>query len=87
MWDVHGSFRLRPTDTVESVLDEYRDECALSRDIVSKAASLDALSAREDTYRGNVPLRWILVHMIEETARHAGHLDIMREAIDGQTGD
>jgi hypothetical protein len=32
-------------------------------------------------------LRWILVHMIEETARHAGHLDIMREAIDGRTGD
>jgi hypothetical protein len=32
-------------------------------------------------------MRWILVHMLEETARHAGHLDIMREAIDGQTGD
>ncbi len=36
---------------------------------------------------GNVSLRWILVHMLEETARHAGHLDLMREAIDGRTGD
>jgi uncharacterized damage-inducible protein DinB len=87
MWDEHGSFRLRGTDTVESVLDEYRDACAQSRDIVSSAALLDALSACADPYRGNVSLRWILVHMIEETARHAGHLDIMREAIDGQTGD
>jgi hypothetical protein len=87
MWDDYGSFRLRPNDTVESVLNEYRDACARSRDIVSGAASLDGLSVREDAYRGNVSLRWILVHMIEETARHAGHLDIMREAIDGQIGD
>ena len=36
---------------------------------------------------GNVSLRWIFVHMIEETARHAGHLDLMREQIDGRTGD
>ena len=86
-WDDHGSFRLRATDTVESVLKEYRDVCAQSREIASRAASLDVLSACEDPYRGKVSMRWILVHMIEETARHAGHLDIMREAIDGETGD
>jgi hypothetical protein len=86
-WDDHGSFRLRSADTVESVLDEYRGACASSRDVVGGAASLDALSACEDLYRGHVSLRWILVHMIEETARHAGHLDIMRESIDGRTGD
>lgn len=34
-----------------------------------------------------VSLRWVLVHMIEETARHAGHLDILRELLDGSTGD
>jgi hypothetical protein len=34
-----------------------------------------------------VNLRWLLVHMIEETARHTGHLDVMRESIDGSTGD
>ncbi|MFJ2606670.1 DinB family protein [Streptomyces sp. NPDC091279] len=36
---------------------------------------------------GEVSLRWVLVHMIEETARHAGHMDIVRELIDGATGD
>ena len=85
--DDHGAFRLRATDTVQSVLNEYRDVCAQSREIVSGAASLDALSTCEVPHYGNVSLRWTLVHMIEETARHAGHLDIMREAIDGQTGD
>jgi hypothetical protein len=34
-----------------------------------------------------VTMRWVLIHMIEETARHAGHMDIMRELIDGRTGD
>ena len=34
-----------------------------------------------------VSLRWVLIHMIEETARHAGHFDILRELIDGMTGD
>jgi hypothetical protein len=34
-----------------------------------------------------VSMRWVLIHMIEETARHAGHLDIVRELIDGATGD
>ncbi len=34
-----------------------------------------------------VSMRWVLLHMIEETARHAGHMDILRELIDGATGD
>ena len=34
-----------------------------------------------------VSMRWVLIHMIEETARHAGHMDIVRELIDGATGD
>ena len=34
-----------------------------------------------------VTLRWVLIHMVEETARHAGHVDILRELIDGMTGD
>lgn len=39
------------------------------------------------TRAGSVDLRWILIHMIEETARHNGHADIIRELIDGATGD
>jgi len=62
-------------------------ELVEERLVMTNEPPLDALSACDDPYRGNVSLRWILVHMIEETARHVGHLDIMREAIDGQTGD
>jgi uncharacterized damage-inducible protein DinB len=87
MWDKHGSFRLTDKDSVDSIVDEYRAACARSRAIVQAAASLDALSAQAHEFYGHVSLRWVLVHMLEETARHAGHLDVMREAIDGQTGD
>jgi hypothetical protein len=87
IWDDHGSFRMLDSDTVESVLAEYRDACSRSRRVVAAAPSLDDLSARTGGVWGHVSLRWILVHMIEETARHAGHLDIMRETIDGRIGD
>ena len=60
---------------------------AVVRTLSRVAGSLDDLSEQSDEFRGNVSLRWVLVHMIEETARHVGHLDIMREAIDGQSGD
>jgi len=45
------------------------------------------MSVSEHPIYGHVSLRWVLVHMLEETARHAGHLDLMREQIDGRTGD
>jgi hypothetical protein len=86
-WEVHGNFRLHADDTVESVLAEYRDCCARSRRIAASAPSLDALSVSSEELRGKVSLRWIMVHMIEETARHAGHLDLMCEALDGRVGD
>jgi uncharacterized damage-inducible protein DinB len=86
-WEDHDLFRLREDDTVDSVIAEYRQACERSRQVTSFAPTLDDLSVRADEYLGNVSLRWVLVHMIEETARHAGHLDIMRETIDGQTGD
>lgn len=35
---------------------------------------------------GEASLRWMLLHMLEETARHAGHLDLVREMLDGETG-
>jgi uncharacterized damage-inducible protein DinB len=86
-WKDHGQFQLRADDSVESVVAEYRAACARSQAVVEAAASLDALSASTDMPWGIVSLRWILVHMIEETARHVGHLDLMREQIDGRTGD
>jgi hypothetical protein len=80
-------FALDPQDTVESVVAFYRDEIEHSRRIVGAAPSLDELSVSEHPIYGHVSLRWVLVHMLEETARHAGHLDLMREQIDGRTGD
>jgi len=80
-------FATATADTVESVLTFYRAEVEQSRRVSSEAPSLDSLSARETSFREHVSLRWIMVHMLEETARHAGHLDLMREEIDGQVGD
>ena len=66
----------------------YRDQCASSDAVLA----VTPLSARPRGRHG-VPgqdeppdVRWVVLHMIEETARHAGHLDIARELIDGQTG-
>ena len=76
-------FRVSTTDTIESVSALYREEIARSREIVA-GASLDDLSKEQN--RGPRTLRWIMVHMIEETARHAGHADILRELTDGAIG-
>jgi Protein of unknown function (DUF664) len=84
--DPDAMFRIEPGETVASVLAFYRDSIANSRRITS-ASSLDVLSVGKHRFYGHVSLRWILVHLLEETARHAGHLDLMREQIDGKTGD
>ena len=76
-------FRVEPDDTIESVSALYQQEIARSREVVA-GASLDDLSKEQD--RGPRSLRWIMVHMIEETARHAGHADILRELTDGAIG-
>ncbi len=51
---------------------------------VTAAPDLDILG--DDTWRGTVSLRWVLVHLIEEYARHNGHADLLRERIDGAIG-
>ena len=84
--DPDADFRIEPGETVESVVAWYEEQCERSREIVASTPSLDRLEVRErDAPQRS--LRWILVHMIEETARHAGHMDIIREQIDGATGD
>jgi Protein of unknown function (DUF664) len=85
--DDSAEFAIDTDDTVGSVVAFYRTEVDHSRRVVEASSSLDVLSAKATDLRGHVSLRWILVHMLEETARHAGHLDLMREAIDGRTGD
>jgi hypothetical protein len=85
--DNSAEFALGTDDTVDSILAFYRTELDHSRRVVAECPSLDSLSAKATGFREHVSLRWILVHMLEETARHAGHLDLMRETIDGKTGD
>ena len=81
------TFLLAPDATVESVLAYYRAQTERARAVVAGIPSLDQLAAREHSRYGRVTMRWVLLHLIEETARHNGHLDLMREAIDGRTGD
>jgi hypothetical protein len=85
--DNSAEFTIGGDDTVESVMEFYRTEVEHSRRVCADAPALDAVSTQETNYREHVSLRWIMVHMLEETARHAGHLDLMREEIDGQVGD
>jgi hypothetical protein len=67
----------------ERLLAEYEEACAWSR----ATAAGHALDDVAPHFRmGEVSLRWIYVHMIEETARHAGHADILREQLHGITG-
>ena len=83
--DPDADFRLDDDDTVPSLTALYQTECQRSRDIVAANPNLDHVVPAT---RGRmVSLRWILVHMIEETARHAGHADIIREMVDGTVGD
>jgi uncharacterized damage-inducible protein DinB len=81
-------WRIGPDESTTSVLDLYRTECERSRHIFA-AADLDdrARAPRTQPRGGEQSLRWIVIHLIEETARHNGHADIMREAIDGATGE
>ena len=76
-------FRLTPEDTVEALIQAYEAECERSRAVVA-AMELGDIGRREKMVRS---VRWVLTHMIEETARHAGHLDLLRESIDGTKGE
>jgi hypothetical protein len=65
-------------------LEHYRTATSCDNGIVRSTPTLQVRCA--DPEYADVDLRWVLVHMIEETARHAGHADIIREQIDGTTG-
>jgi hypothetical protein len=77
--------QLVPGDTVQSAINAYRQSCMCTDAIVAAAPSLDE-PCREVGPETPVNLRWVLMHLLEETARHAGHADVLREMIDGETG-
>lgn len=88
--DGNPSFQKEPEDAawivdgvpLAQLLDEFEAQCAQSNEITA-AHSLDDVGKQADFAPS---LRWILIHMVEETARHVGHLDTMRELLDGQKG-
>ena len=85
--DPDGDFHPGADWTIAEALASYERECEVSRGIVADTASLDEVTVVPIGATAPVSLRWIMVHMIEETARHVGHADILRELIDGSTGD
>jgi len=85
--DQDADFTGAASGDVAAAFTAWAAECDLARKAADAAPSLDVMSTGL-TGRGNrVSLRWILVHMIEEYARHNGHADLLRERIDGAVGD
>jgi uncharacterized damage-inducible protein DinB len=82
--DDDADWRLDDDEDAAAVLAAYEREAEESRRILSDVTDPDATVEAEGE---QVSVRRILVHMVEETARHAGHADILRELIDGATGD
>ena len=78
------SWETGPGTTIAGVIAEFGSACATSRRI---AANFTLDQAVPHDRLGHVSLRWIYVHIIREHARHIGHADILREQIDGATGD
>ena len=69
---------------MDELLAAYAEEAALCDEVIAAAPSLDAVATDED---GSFSLRWIILHMIEETGRHLGHIDLLREYADGAVGE
>jgi hypothetical protein len=72
-----------PSVSLRNLVADYRAACAESNEIIAAVGDADAPVTRNGKTRN---LRWALLAVIEETARHAGHADIIREQIDGTTG-
>ncbi len=81
--DPDQDFESLDGDPLEA-LDVWRVECARARSIVDAAAGLDDVGVLERN--GSYTLRWLMLRMIAEYAQHAGHADLLREAIDGAVG-
>ncbi|MEE1940037.1 DinB family protein [Streptomyces sp. TRM 70361] len=80
------TMRPSPQETADEVLADYREAVRRANRVIEACTDLTRPAPRPPR-RGPAPsMRWVLVHMIEETGRHAGHADILRERIDGSTG-
>lgn len=82
--DVNKDLRVEPHETTDDILAFYGRARAAADSVI---ADLDVEALGTAWFGDPVTLRWVLIHMVEETCRHAGHMDIVRELIDGATGD
>jgi uncharacterized damage-inducible protein DinB len=82
-WEFHSA----ADDSPEALVALYITACDRSRAALARFDDLDALTTKPNRAGERFSLRWVLVHMIEETARHNGHLDVLRELTDGATGE
>lgn len=81
--DENADLRVEPGETTADLVEFYRRSWVAADQVI---AELD-LDDTGTSWSGNaVSLRWVLVHMVEETARHTGHADVVRELLDGTTG-
>jgi len=69
--------------TLRTLRSDYRAACEASNEVITSLGTADAPIAHDGKTRN---LRWVMLSVIQETSRHAGHADIIREQIDGQTG-
>lgn len=84
--DWAATLRPSPEETVDGVRADYREAVRRANEVIEACTDL-AAPVHRSPGRGSAPsMRWVLVHMIEETGRHAGHADILREQIDGAVG-
>jgi uncharacterized damage-inducible protein DinB len=81
--DPDADWRVEPHETTADIVAYYDRARAAADQVINELAPDDVGTA---WFGDPVSMRWVLIHMIEETARHAGHMDIMREQIDGTTG-
>jgi uncharacterized damage-inducible protein DinB len=82
--DPDADLRIEPGETTEDVLAFYDRARAAADQAIDE---LDVEDTGTAWFGEAVTMRWVLIHMVEETARHAGHVDILRELIDGMAGD
>ncbi|MER7174813.1 DinB family protein [Streptomyces mesophilus] len=84
--DWPGTFHAPSADGVAEVVARYRTTVAEANAVLDECTDLAAPVTRPTPNKSAPSARWALAHMIEETGRHAGHADIIRELIDGATG-
>jgi uncharacterized damage-inducible protein DinB len=85
--DPNWEFRTAAEIAPEEVRQRYSEACDRSRKVVSEATSPEQMSVQPMRDGQHFSLRWVLLHLIEETARHVGHADLLREALDGMVGE